>query len=582
MPKSVRWLVVVVAVVLTAAACSSSPEVAVDPTVGTTTTTATAAEAEPDVNDGPSAGDLLEASALDVEGVEASAVRYLSTGVDGELVEVTGMVLVPEGLPEGGPSAADVISWGHGTTGVADECAPSADPAMIPGSLIMLAQAGYVVALTDYEGLGTDGTHPYLVGESEARSAIDIVRAVRQLDYGVGDRYAVAGLSQGGHAALWAGELTVDYAPELELVGVVAAAPASGLGNLMQTVGTPAQGFAVMAAVAFDARYDDVALADYFNPAAIEIMEVVNTGCNTAVFAAFLTQSFDDMVEPSGWDGNQPIGPLAERLAENDPGQADIDAPVLLVQGDVDAIVDRTLVEAVQESYCEGATNAEYRLYPGGGHGDTIITAMDEVLAWLDDRFAGVEAVDGCATVDPDLAALLEAEQTEAAVDGVLLEGATPEGYDTLTNDTTAPQFETCPGTPIFGGGTPLAYSASTWQVAPVVGPFLDVWVARFDSPDEAAAAIAALDAELIDCGEFVDPATTARGSFSRADSPGLGDDSYTHEFTGNLAGIPVGRFMATVQVGDIVYGSAQSQAFGAARSDVALEAMAVLLSLLP
>ena len=39
-----------------------------------------------------------------------------------------------------------------------------------------------VFAATDYEGLGTPGRHPYIVGESEARGTLDIVRAAQQLE----------------------------------------------------------------------------------------------------------------------------------------------------------------------------------------------------------------------------------------------------------------------------------------------------------------------------------------------------------------------------------------------------------------
>ena len=46
---------------------------------------------------------------------------------------------------------------------------------------------------------------------------------------GASNRFAVWGHSQGGHAALFTGELAARYAPELKLVGVAAAAPATNL-----------------------------------------------------------------------------------------------------------------------------------------------------------------------------------------------------------------------------------------------------------------------------------------------------------------------------------------------------------------
>ena len=93
---------------------------------------------------------------------------------------------------------------------------------------------GYVVAATDYPGLGTEGPHPYLVGISEARAVIDSVRVAAQLPgAGGGKKFVVWGHSQGGHAALFTGIIAKAYAPELDLLGVAAAAPATDLVTLM-------------------------------------------------------------------------------------------------------------------------------------------------------------------------------------------------------------------------------------------------------------------------------------------------------------------------------------------------------------
>jgi acetyl esterase/lipase len=97
----------------------------------------------------------------------------------------------------------------------------------------MLAR-GYVVTATDYPGLGTPEVHPYLVGRSEARAVLDSVRAAKKIpEAGAGDRFAVWGHSQGGQAALFTGLEAARYAPELKIVGVAAAAPATDLAALM-------------------------------------------------------------------------------------------------------------------------------------------------------------------------------------------------------------------------------------------------------------------------------------------------------------------------------------------------------------
>ncbi len=108
-------------------------------------------------------------------------VLYRSTGLHGEPIAVSGVVIVPPGpAPAGG---RPVIAWAHPTTGVVPRCAPSLSPflfPLIPGLRDMIAR-GYVIAATDYPGLGTPGPHPYLVGLSEGRAVLDSVRAARAL-----------------------------------------------------------------------------------------------------------------------------------------------------------------------------------------------------------------------------------------------------------------------------------------------------------------------------------------------------------------------------------------------------------------
>src|SRR5437667_269770 len=96
---------------------------------------------------------------------------------------------------------------------------------------------GYALASTDYEGLGTPGVHPFLIGRSEGRGVVDIVRAARALDSRVGRRWVIAGHSQGGHAALWAAALAPSWAPELSFRGVAAFAPASHVGTQVRAAG---------------------------------------------------------------------------------------------------------------------------------------------------------------------------------------------------------------------------------------------------------------------------------------------------------------------------------------------------------
>ena len=167
-------------------------------------------------------GTLIRAEPIGAPaGARAWRILYHSRALDGRDVAESGLVVAPTGpAPAGG---RPVMSWAHGTSGLADTCAPSraADAASAVPYVADLLARGYVVAAADYEGLGTPGPHPYLVGPSEGRSVLDAARAARHVDgAGAGRTVVVAGHSQGGQAAVFAGELARRYAPDLDVRGV--------------------------------------------------------------------------------------------------------------------------------------------------------------------------------------------------------------------------------------------------------------------------------------------------------------------------------------------------------------------------
>ncbi|PPC08056.1 alpha/beta fold hydrolase [Acinetobacter pittii] len=166
---------------------------------------------------------------------ESSILTYKMLGQSGQEVQATSLVFTPNTPPPVG--GWPIVVWAHGTTGVADACAPSkAALADSTKDLISkLLAAGYVVVAPDYEGLGTPGIHPFLNVKSEAFSITDAVVATRnyllQRNLLTSKKWLTIGHSQGGHAALGAAQ----YASraQLDYKGTVAVAPASNLGGIL-------------------------------------------------------------------------------------------------------------------------------------------------------------------------------------------------------------------------------------------------------------------------------------------------------------------------------------------------------------
>ncbi|MBJ8496314.1 alpha/beta hydrolase family protein [Acinetobacter oleivorans] len=166
---------------------------------------------------------------------ESSILTYKMLGQSGQEVQATSLVFTPN-TPA--PAAGwPIVVWAHGTTGVADACAPSKS-ALTDSTKDLISKllaAGYVVVAPDYEGLGTPGIHPFLNVKSEAFSITDAVVATRnyllQRNLLTSKKWLTVGHSQGGHAALSAAQ----YASraQLDYKGTVAVAPASNLGGIL-------------------------------------------------------------------------------------------------------------------------------------------------------------------------------------------------------------------------------------------------------------------------------------------------------------------------------------------------------------
>src|SRR6202041_3552733 len=139
----------------------------------------------------------------------------------------------------------------------------------------------YVVAASDYPGLGTPQPHPYLVGTSEARAVIDSVRVAGSLPgAGGGKKFVVWGHSQGGHAALFTGLTAKTYAPELELLGVAAAAPATDLVTLMDDDINSVGGKNITAMTLWSwHRVYDAPINNIVDPRAIPVMDRLAHEC---------------------------------------------------------------------------------------------------------------------------------------------------------------------------------------------------------------------------------------------------------------------------------------------------------------
>lgn len=338
-------------------------------------------------------------------GMTAYRLLYTTTADDGVPALASAVLAVPT-VPSG--TRVPLVAWAHGTNGVARACAPSLGPDAIPldnvAAMGSLARNGWGVVATDYTGEGTQGAYPYLIGQGEARSVLDSIRAAHQVSGPtLSDQSVIWGHSQGGHAALWAGQLAATYAPELQIEGVAAISPASdplalaagvakNPGALGATLGVS------FVATAYARTYPDIVLGDIVVPSARTFVSEAAARCTTdpATLVTILTGAALAMDPIVQVDPTQ--GAFGRRLTQNIP-LGPWSTPLFIGQGSADEVVSPTIQAAYVARLCAAGRPLQFTSYPGRTH--MGVMAPESPLAgdletWTRDRFAGRPSVTTC------------------------------------------------------------------------------------------------------------------------------------------------------------------------------------------
>lgn len=189
--------------------------------------------------------------------ISTYAVRYMTPGVDGKLVEASGLFA----YPLDNTAKLPLISYQHGTV---------LSPAQVPSKGYGLDKTtgcrfgtNALVSAPDYLGLGeSKGFHPYLHANTEASAALDMMRAsvqiAKKLNQTWNQELLLTGYSQGGHATM----------------------------ALLQEISRGKTEFRVKATAALSGPYD---LSDVSVKAALQNPAQYNS----SVYTAYLLSSFD-------------------------------------------------------------------------------------------------------------------------------------------------------------------------------------------------------------------------------------------------------------------------------------------------
>lgn len=346
-------------------------------------------------------------------GIDEYRVRLQSSNADGDPIEIVAQFFVPQTTD---PTMLPVFVMGAGSTGLADECAPSREQASVQNRgnyrayLLTMATQGYITIMPDYAGFGDpDMIQPYYVAEMAGRVLLDAGRAVydffdtqaAESAAAPADILFIGGYSQGGQSIFAAKDMWQTYAPELPLKGVIGYAPVLNMQSHMLTLPQ----LAPFRMVAYKDYYgaDRVQLDEIFTDYWLPALEEKALSLCVIDAVGYFSANADEMYRPEFLDALQ-NGTLDASYPElealfnlNNVGFVHNDAQALLVQGAEDHTLPMEMFNGFVDRYCAAGNHLTEMVNTEITHLQARQVAYGEVLDWMQMVADGEMPSDVCA-----------------------------------------------------------------------------------------------------------------------------------------------------------------------------------------
>ncbi|MGV0742013.1 alpha/beta hydrolase family protein [Mycolicibacterium sp. XJ870] len=345
----------------------------------------------------PPAGTLIESvplnAALSVPGAgRAYRILYSTTDQHDSPAVSTAAVFIPHGdTPDGG---WPTIAWAHGTVGLGDDCAPSAQPRSQRDNeyLTHWLDQGYAVVGSDYAGLGTPGLMSYLNTIATAHSVVDSVIAMHQMDLPLSPKWALVGQSQGGGAAVnsarWATEFS--RGSGLDYRGVVATGTPFNVESIVKqagpdmalppNLGPAANSYTGYILAGFREARPDIDVNSVLTTAGVDAVDKAETFCKPQLDEALTGMT------PTGFF-RAPLATLpgvSEALdAYLGTPTSGYDRPIFLGVGLLDQDVPPTMSMRLNEQLLANGQNVTLKIYPDEDHSGTVLASLPDSTPFL-------------------------------------------------------------------------------------------------------------------------------------------------------------------------------------------------------
>ena len=333
----------------------------------------------------PTPGKLLRSEPLEAtlslpNAASAQRILYSSTdGIDGKTpVVVSGTLFLPKGkAPAGG---WPVVSWGHGTVGVADVCAPSWQGRSYRDVqyLSRWLDEGFAIVATDYQGLGVPGGHPLLNNRMAAYGILDAKAVVAGVP-GLANKVLIVGQSQGGAGAFASAAYASTYAPDLGVkgsigTGVIYTIGAKNVGEQdpNKVDASLAYGFyTLLAAQQYDPSINP---RDFYTDKALPLFEQARTSCLASLVSDVVGVGLTPANAKKDYQGSQ----LAAWQKQVSYPTLKTAQPVFIGTGAEDKTPAAATQVALMQDACKAGSVVEGHLYKGLGHSETVNASLKD------------------------------------------------------------------------------------------------------------------------------------------------------------------------------------------------------------
>ncbi len=333
----------------------------------------------------------------------AMKLTYATTDAFGQPTTSTGTIMLPKGrAPAGG---WPVIAWAHGTSGLADKCAPSRVGPALKGRdwryLRTWMNEGYAIVASDYAGLGTPGKHAYLDARTTAHNVVDMVKAARAYsrtrlgaDEKLARKWLVLGQSQGGGAAIATASFATELGgPGLDFRGGIGTGTPAYIELLVSAAGPGV--LPVDASPALTTYLLYILAGMRFAHPELQIDSAMSTTGARLLDAAERLCGHDMEEKVTG----TAIGQLFSRPLASLPGfvqtareymgmpETSFEQPIFMANGLIDTDVPMETTAAYAAVLTANGADVTFRTYPGT-HNTTMAMSLPDSLPFARDLFA--------------------------------------------------------------------------------------------------------------------------------------------------------------------------------------------------